>query len=308
VTDSSAISELAFTYQDREYYFLSKRDYIGEKIRATGEFYSIDELEFLLSIGIPPGRIVDCGAHIGNHTVFFAQVMERTVLAFEPTIDSFKLLTENVAANNCDGRVELINMALGQTPGEALMVVTPENTGAAFVEGCRAIDEDAQVEFRQVELTSLDSVVGEEPVSLLKIDVEGSELEVLRGAQKTIRRHTPVIVVECQDSRSKGDVTACLAGLGYDCGAVIGISDSLVFTHRHKHRGLAISATAFLTRKIDRHWSSRSQLPPAYESMLLDEVQRLRAVNSAANKQIEAIRKSKALPAFLHQTLRRFLT
>lgn len=306
MTDSSAIAKLKFAYQGREYQFLSPRDLIGRAVETTGQFYSIDELEFILSIGIPPGRIVDCGAHIGNHTVFFAGVMGRKVIAFEPIPDSFDLLKQNIAANECAGEVELVNMGLAEKPGEALMVFSPENTGASFVEGVGNLHERAQAEFRAVELTPLDSMVGEEPVALLKIDVENSELQLLLGAKETIKRHTPVIVVESLNINSRASLTVWLASFGYDCGAVIGISDSLVFTHRHKHRGLAISATAFLTRKIDRHWQSKNRLGPAYESMLLDEVQRLRSVNAAAHKQIEALSKGPPLLPFVRETLRRF--
>lgn len=160
-----------------------KNEYIQRCI--TWEPYIQD----LLNQHIKPGSTVfDIGAHIGLHTVSMAKFTgaEGTVLAFEPQRKVFRELFWNCRENNVLENVSLFRIALGNTHGIVQMSKSVEGN-----EGGTPIGNGGDL----VELRTVDSFHASN-VSLMKIDVEGFEDEVLFGARKTIAANRPIIVIE----------------------------------------------------------------------------------------------------------------
>ena len=138
---------------------------------------------------VEPGSVVvEVGAHVGSHTVSLARLAGPwgRVYAFEPQRKLHRELYHNLALNGLTNVVPLrYAIGAGETRVIEMNPATPGNEGGTGVGagGDRA------------ELRSLDSF-GFERVSLLKIDVEHYEDEVLAGAVETIRRNRPVILIE----------------------------------------------------------------------------------------------------------------
>lgn len=130
------------------------------------------------------GTAVDAGAGIGNHTLWLAAVCGLHVEAFEPL--DYHRLVANLALNP-DLRVNAHGVGLGDTTQPGCVTPAP-----AHVTG-RALMAEDTVAIHQLDEYRLQNV------SLIKIDVEGMEPEVLRGARATIRRWRPVLYVEAQD-------------------------------------------------------------------------------------------------------------
>jgi FkbM family methyltransferase len=134
---------------------------------------------------------VDVGAHFGIFsTVFATLVTGGRALAFEPVEASSRVLREHLRLNGVSDRVEVIDAALGASPGEARAIIDP----AGFAAFGRS-DPGATSRF---EVRTLDGEVertGLRP-DLLKVDVEGFELEVLRGGSRLLRDHRPFIFLE----------------------------------------------------------------------------------------------------------------
>lgn len=148
------------------------------------------------------GLAIDVGAHVGlwarDLSHYFPQVV-----CFEPDPMNAQCLRLN-----CPKAV-VMEMALGAQAGKAYLSFQTENTGAAF------ISDDGM----EVQMQTLDAY-GLSP-SIIKIDVEGFELRVLEGAEKTIRRWKPAICLEIKDNAGKYDIEKMapiefLRGLGYD--------------------------------------------------------------------------------------------
>lgn len=131
--------------------------------------------------------VVDVGAHIGTHTVFLNDLVgsQGTVYAFEPQGKLFFELLQNLKLNH-SSRVLPFQIALGQEAGWVEM--NPTLLGNEGGTGVGAGGDKA-------ELRSLDSF-SLPRLDLLKIDVEGYEIPVLSGAQRTIERCKPTILVE----------------------------------------------------------------------------------------------------------------
>lgn len=149
----------------------------------------LDALADLLQPGM---EFVDVGAFLGYFTLAAAARVESRgrVWAFEPSAESRRLLERSVARNHL-GNVTVVPLALGGSPGVAALS-QPANPSMA-----RLVRTDLE-RLPRVEVTTLDGWCrdsGARP-SVMKIDVEGAELEVLAGAAETLRRHRPSLVIE----------------------------------------------------------------------------------------------------------------
>ncbi len=134
---------------------------------------------------IKPGDVVvDVGAFIGDHTWAYAcatrGVDSGRVLAFEPNKMPFECLRRNMAGH---GHVSCINKGLGDVAGKMTVSASP-NAGASHL-----------VSGNDVDIVTLDSYKLER-CNLIKIDAEGLELQILRGAELTIGKCHPVMVIE----------------------------------------------------------------------------------------------------------------
>ena len=122
--------------------------------------------------------VIDAGANYGDSAIWWSEKFGAKVIAFEPLFDVFTELEKNVKLNAVD--VVAYNVALGQ--GEE---VNGNTCGGMFSKGGNL----------KIKTERLDNYSFER-VDLLKIDVEGFEYEVLRGAEKTISKFKPRIIIE----------------------------------------------------------------------------------------------------------------
>ncbi len=135
----------------------------------------------------PNSKVVDIGAHIGLHTLSmsFYTGPRGKVVAFEPQRKLYRELYWNCQLNNANTNVELHRHAIGAK--HAVIQMNPHDTGN---EGSATLGHGADT----AEMRTLDSY-NLTNVSLIKIDVEGNEEEVLEGAKKTIKRNQPVVLI-----------------------------------------------------------------------------------------------------------------
>lgn len=185
--------------------------YIGRSLELYGE-YSEGEMEILRQVLRPGDVVMDIGANIGTHTVFFARVVGPggAVLAFEPQRLVFQTLCANVALNSLVN-VWCHNAAIGENTGTIIVPTldpwTPNNFGGLALGMHPAGDP--------VPLLRADSI----PLPrcrLMKIDVEGMELPVLRGAAGIIERHKPILYVENDRAERSRELVRHIASLGYE--------------------------------------------------------------------------------------------
>jgi FkbM family methyltransferase len=162
--------------------------------------YDRRELE-LVRDRLGDGDFVDVGAHVGMYTVAAAKATTGRVLAFEPNPSARAQLAENLTLNGCRN-VLVVPKAAGDAPGRALLHVpaTPDPSFSSLEPGRFAEGEPIDVE-----VTTVDAEVaaaGLRP-AVVKIDVEGGELQVVGGMSGTIAAHRPVVLVEVSESSAR---------------------------------------------------------------------------------------------------------
>lgn len=158
------------------------------------------QLSALLPRLCPPGSVfVDVGANFGYFTCLLAAKLGRTagsrVIAIEPNPDMLRLLRTNVGINWSGAPVRIEPVAVAETPGE--MVLTIPDDRAANGTLAPIEPEGRTLRTHRVAVTRLDDLLRGEPrIDLIKIDVEGFEPAVLRGAAETLARPGLRLVLE----------------------------------------------------------------------------------------------------------------
>jgi FkbM family methyltransferase len=190
--------------------------------------YEARELAVLLAVAAKCKVVLDVGANIGWYTLNIGRAVEGMgrVYAFEPIPDTFATLERNVALNGMRN-VTLMNVGLGETTGEVEFYL-PDVTGsvAASQRPLFSEQQNARVQAKVRRLDEVAKELGLERVDLIKCDIEGGELAMLKGGIETIRRFRPAIFLELlrKWSREYGyhpnDVIALLGAEGYRCYAI----------------------------------------------------------------------------------------
>ena len=159
---------------------------------------------------------IDIGANCGIYTVIGCTVnAEVRVVAVEPVPKVCAALAQNVSNNRYEDRVTIINAALSESNGRASFHEADDATMSSLATDGYQGQHGRVIE---VECRTLDSIVedlGIEP-DFLKIDVEGFEHLVLRGAHDVLQRFRPRIVLEANPGDASDQVTDILAQYGYE--------------------------------------------------------------------------------------------
>jgi FkbM family methyltransferase len=179
--------------QSRHGYTLFNRNdiYIGRSLQLYGE-YSENEIALLRQFLEEGNTVVEVGANIGAHTLPLAKIVgaRGVVHAFEPQRIVFQALCANMALNSLD-QVYCHQAAVGAEPGHILVPrldYSAQNNFGGL--GLGQYDTGENVPLMTVDQLDL------EACHLMKIDVEGMERSVLRGAEATIAEHRPILYLE----------------------------------------------------------------------------------------------------------------
>jgi FkbM family methyltransferase len=156
--------------------------------------YDPAKRRFLRASCAPGATVLDIGAHLGLYTVVMARAVGPTgrVVAFEPTPATVDELRRTVALNDVGDRVEIRSMAVGAVPGRLPF----HDTGDALSNANSLVRIDRATTSFDVEVTTVDAVADGRPIGCVKVDVEGGEVDVLRGATSTMSTSRPAIALE----------------------------------------------------------------------------------------------------------------
>lgn len=161
------------------------------------------EMYFLKRIIKPNDTVMDIGANIGIYTVYLSKIVGTnghvySLEPYGPTYNILKRMVEKLNLKNC----KVINAAVGDSQSNVSLDLPLTKSGRVndtYVH----IKEDRN---GQIQMTTVDEIVDKNSIAglnFIKIDVEGYEFFVLKGAEMTIRVHKPVILIEIQDEWTK---------------------------------------------------------------------------------------------------------
>ena len=140
---------------------------------------------------------VDAGASYGFLSVPFSFMFEK-IYSFEPNPDVFECLKENIIPRE---NIELFNKALSNSGGLRSLIIPGQTSGMGVIKEEMHISDGLKYDIETITLDSLNLV----DIDFIKIDVEGHELEMLKGAIQTIERWRPVVYCEIHSQRDMAD-------------------------------------------------------------------------------------------------------
>ncbi len=184
--------------------------YIGRSLELYGEF-SEGEVDLFRLLVRPGDVVVDAGANIGAHTVFFAERVgpQGLVLAFEPQRLLFQTLCANLALNSIPNVVAIargLSSAQGSMTIPILDYASTNNFGGISLSAGGAGEA--------VPVTPLDAF-NLPQCALIKVDVEGMEEEMLRGSAELIARCAPILYVENDRPAKSASLIRYISSLNY---------------------------------------------------------------------------------------------
>ena len=169
--------------------FIARRGEAG----LTGNIYcglhEFPEMGFLLHFLRAGDLFVDVGANVGSYSLLAGGVVGAQGIAFEPVPETFERLTDNIRLNRLDGVVHCRRCAVGSSPG-SIAFTSKQNTMNRAVAPGEVCDSSVKVE-----VVDLDSALGGANPVLMKVDVEGFESEVIRGAASVLARSSLKAVI-----------------------------------------------------------------------------------------------------------------
>jgi FkbM family methyltransferase len=164
-------------------------------------YFGFKELERdkLFTLLKPDDVLIDVGANMGEFSLKVAQLLGKggKVVSFEPDLVNYQRLQTNFSLNpELAARITLHNFGLGEFPGTVNLSIVNESN-----RGMNRVVKDA-VNFNSITINTLDNIVLSEQmtkVDWIKIDVEGFEMNVLKGARLTIQQFKPSLFIELDD-------------------------------------------------------------------------------------------------------------
>ena len=208
-----------------------QRRFNGEQLRLPArwarfypEVYEPEKYRFVRANCPPGGTVVDAGAHIGVYTVVMARAVGPAgrVLSLEPAPRTRAVLTAVVEMNGVGETVEVRPEALGATEGTSTLHVPPRPISNAS----STVRSGARPDARPIEVpaTTIGSLLGDAAADLIKLDIEGDELDALRSARELLSRARPALAVEVHPEalsargQSATEVLELLEEAGYRIG------------------------------------------------------------------------------------------
>lgn len=210
-------------------YIVARNDVITEaELKGGGQITVTGQAEEDASQQYAGRIILDIGAHYGGFGVWAARKYPDSIVhAWEPQRQLFYELCGNIAINHLTN-IYPHHAAVGGVTGEEILIPdldlrTSSNPGSLRL---RDLNQYRDFPLQREQIVTIDKYDFQN-VALIKIDVEGMELEVLAGARETIIRSMPKIIVESwTDGQNRGSVPDFLAEVGYN--AASGLGDDIV--------------------------------------------------------------------------------
>jgi FkbM family methyltransferase len=193
-------------------FVLRQPDLISDHVLA-GSFWDSHLKPVIERAGRPDGSAIDAGAYLGFHSAYMSRFF-RVVHAFEPQVEIYRMLCANLLLNNCRN-VKAVNGALYDIPGQ-LRLADSANQEIPLPVADGAVDYDrvgnaAALTFQLTDDSDARGVcaqtidqLGLTDLAFIKVDTQGSDLHVLKGAHATIQRCRPVITVEYERELAQG--------------------------------------------------------------------------------------------------------
>jgi FkbM family methyltransferase len=197
-------------------YAHNKGEYISDFIQQTRWYYEPKTIEYIKNIGLKDCNILDIGANVGNHTIAISKVTNNcAIISFEPFESNYKILKHNQILHSNNNIQTYQYFVTSKENSEDTFYINPV-WGECNLGYIKESDSCGQeVINHYIDLFKYSNL------KLIKIDVEGLELDVLKGSIETIGEHKPIIIAEHHNIEEHYQVLEYLKQFGYKLETII---------------------------------------------------------------------------------------
>jgi FkbM family methyltransferase len=199
-------------------------DFFGMYLRGVLESWESEALNYWYRHSRGADTVVDVGSYIGAYSLIAASGAGASkVISFEPNLAGWKASNLNAKKNSLDSKIQVFPVALGKS-NAIVPLIAPKGrnfSSSAMLSTESVVIQDDWEVVNHVTCKPLDHILDFSDIkliSLIKIDTEGSEIDVLMGASNILRVHHPRLIVECLASGAYEVIQNYLDNFGYKVG------------------------------------------------------------------------------------------
>ena len=172
-----------------------------------------------LLMDMKPKIFIDIGAHVGRFSIILAKKGSK-VISVEPSKSNFNQLNKNIKLNSLQDSIIALNVGCSDKKGKETLYFVSQN------EGLSSLEKKDNATKETIMVKRLDEICRElklspESISVIKADVEGFELNVLKGAARILRESSPILVIEITDKGRERKIREFLDKFGFSCKKVL---------------------------------------------------------------------------------------
>ena len=240
--DSDAEVLIRFTFRDHPCLMLCRPGSHIEAglIRHSGHAM---RLQHIIADHLHGGFFVDVGANVGTFSIPLAKAFpQETVIAFEPNPPAQSRLLRNLELNALDN-IQVRGEGVGDELGHfTLFAFSGQDMGqSSFIRPAQHTEAPTEIKVAVVRLDDALPMTDPRKVDVIKIDVQGKEVAVLKGSQRLIEKHRPIILLEHEDSnfdckevaeKTRANLKEFFSSVGYEVFYITRKDSQLLFPVR----------------------------------------------------------------------------
>ncbi len=166
---------------------------------ATGNIYTglheFEDMAFVLHCLRPQDTFVDVGANVGSYTVLAGGAVGAKCIALEPGPDTYQHLLDNILFNSLTGRVDAQNIGVGKESGSLRFTIAYPSATRSHMATTEETQKGGSANTITVRVETLDAICADSDPTVIKIDVEGFETQVIAGGQATLAKDSLLAVI-----------------------------------------------------------------------------------------------------------------
>jgi FkbM family methyltransferase len=182
-------------------------------IAHLSNFYERRTTKLLLKLN--PLTFIDIGTHIGRFSIILAK-KGSNVLSIEASKENFRQLEKNISLNKLEKKITPLNIGCSNNKGIKNLFFVPHNEGLTSLKNKKGAIKEL------IKTDRLDNICKKvrfppKKINLIKIDVEGFELNVLKGAEKILKEGSPILVIEITEKEQEQEIKKFLEKFNFYC-------------------------------------------------------------------------------------------
>ena len=196
-------------------YYAMENDQLARSIIWT-EFkdWEFTTVKIFCELSSRFNNFIDVGSYSGIYSIINLCINDQSeALIFEPNPDMIKNIKKNLNVNNIHSRGKIFNLALSNFNGKQSFAIKTDRTSSCLISNDKI--PDSSIKIIQVKVDSFDELNCEFKAEIVKIDVEGNELNTLKGMNNLLIKNHPILIIECLTYEQFTEIKIYLTKLGY---------------------------------------------------------------------------------------------